>query len=149
MLILLCAAFWPLAAGMLSLVFLVGALRVNVVFVMVFFTVSLGFLLLAGAFWEMGLNDMDLFTKLCQVSQSMQPFNPTLLTHIVAGHWRVLVRDINPWMVLALCTNHGRRRIYVAVACWRSQRLLGEEGDESKGKKRGIILRPKQGRGKI
>ncbi|KAF2158495.1 hypothetical protein M409DRAFT_30995 [Zasmidium cellare ATCC 36951] len=59
-------AFWPLAAGMLSLVFMVGAVRINAVFMMVFFTVGLGFLLLAGAFWEQGLNDAVLFNRLCE-----------------------------------------------------------------------------------
>lgn len=60
-------AFWPLAAGMLSLVFMVGAVRINAVFLMVFFTVALGFLLLAGSFWEMGLNDSVLFYRLMKV----------------------------------------------------------------------------------
>lgn len=53
---------------MLSLLFMVGALRINAVFMMVFFTVGLGFLLLAGAFWEQGLNDAVMFTRLCEVS---------------------------------------------------------------------------------
>ncbi|USW58086.1 Putative acetate transporter GPR1/FUN34/SatP family [Septoria linicola] len=59
-------AFWPLAAGMVSLVFLVGAVRINAVFMMVFFSIALGFLLIAGAFWEQALGDAVLYDRLLQ-----------------------------------------------------------------------------------
>ncbi|KAF7185651.1 Protein alcS [Pseudocercospora fuligena] len=61
-------AFQPLAAGMLSLIFLVGALRVNIVFVLVFFTVSIGFLTLSASFWKMGLGEMVLYERLLEAT---------------------------------------------------------------------------------
>ncbi|KAK4629055.1 hypothetical protein CLAFUW4_07759 [Fulvia fulva] len=59
-------AFLPLAAGMISLIFMVGATRVNFAFVMVFLSAGLGFLLIAGAFWEQGLGDAVMYDRLCQ-----------------------------------------------------------------------------------
>lgn len=60
-------AFWPVAAGMISFVFMIGASRINAVFVMVFLSIGLGFLLLAAAFWEQALGDADMYDTLLQV----------------------------------------------------------------------------------
>ncbi|CAK1358431.1 unnamed protein product [Cercospora beticola] len=59
-------AFWPVAAGMISFVFMIGASRINAVFVMVFLSIGLGFLLLAAAFWEQALGDADMYDTLLQ-----------------------------------------------------------------------------------
>ncbi|KAF7193429.1 Protein alcS [Pseudocercospora fuligena] len=59
-------AFWPMAAGILTLYFMICAVRINAVFFMVFFTIALGFELLAGAFWEFGNGDMDSYNDLLQ-----------------------------------------------------------------------------------
>lgn len=66
---------------MVSLVFLVGAVRINAVFMMVFFSIALGFLLIAGAFWEQALRDAVLYDRLLQVSWSFSTsYSPTQLT---------------------------------------------------------------------
>ena len=56
-----------MAAGILSLYFMICAVRINAVFFMVFFTIALGFELLAGAFWEFGNGDIDSYNDLLQV----------------------------------------------------------------------------------
>ena len=46
-------AFFLLAMAFLSLIYLILALRTNIVFVMIFFTLMPAFSLLAGAYWQM------------------------------------------------------------------------------------------------
>lgn len=52
---------------MISFVFMIGASRINAVFIMVFLSIGLGFLLLAAAFWEQALGDADMYDTLLQV----------------------------------------------------------------------------------
>lgn len=57
-------AFYLIAMGILSFIFLVGSLRVNGVFVIIFTVVTLGFGLGAGAFFSLARANVALGTKL-------------------------------------------------------------------------------------
>lgn len=124
------SAFQPLAAGMLSLVFLVGALRVNIVFVLVFFTVTIGFFTLSASFWKMGLGEMVLYERLLQVSRASINIPWALLTSTLSGDWWLLVRYFASRLVLALRASYGCCRLHVAIASRRSIGLLGETRED-------------------
>jgi succinate-acetate transporter protein len=57
-------AFYLIAMGILSFIFLLGSLRVNGVFVLIFLFVTIGFGLGAGAFFNLGRANVALGTKL-------------------------------------------------------------------------------------
>jgi succinate-acetate transporter protein len=57
-------AFYLIAMGLLSFIFLLGSLRVNGVFVLIFLFVTIGFGLGAGAFFNLGRANVALGTKL-------------------------------------------------------------------------------------
>jgi hypothetical protein len=61
---MLLVAFYLLAMGILSFIFLLGSLRVNGVFVLIFLFVTIGFGLGAGAFFNLGKANVALGTKL-------------------------------------------------------------------------------------
>lgn len=50
-------SFFLLSMGLLCLVYLVAALRTNMIFVIIFFTLVLAFSFLAGSFWQTAQNN--------------------------------------------------------------------------------------------
>lgn len=76
--------FWLLAMGILAIVYLVCALRTNVVFVIIFATLVPALFLLTGAFWvwaEDYAGNTKLAQRLCEVSQ-LQYSSLPLLTRL-------------------------------------------------------------------
>jgi hypothetical protein len=62
------AAFFLLFMGVLSLLYLVCALRTNITFVAIFFGLFMTFVLLAGSYWQFALGHGDIALKLQIVS---------------------------------------------------------------------------------
>lgn len=58
------AAFYPLCLGILSLIFLIGSLRTNLVFVLIFVCATIGFCFAAAAFWFTAQGAMAYGTEL-------------------------------------------------------------------------------------
>jgi hypothetical protein len=60
--------------GVLSLVFLVCPLRTNIALVLIFFTLTATFSVLAGADWQLSQGNVSLALALQKVSSSLIPF---------------------------------------------------------------------------
>lgn len=56
-------AYYPIALCLLSIVFLIGSLRTNVVFVIIFVAASIGFGLGAGGFFHLAEGNLDVGNK--------------------------------------------------------------------------------------
>lgn len=57
-------AFFTLFMGLLCLIYLICALRTNIVFVIIFFTLTLGFAVLSGSYWQAAQGNADISRKL-------------------------------------------------------------------------------------
>ena len=69
-------AFWLLFMGVLSFIFFLCALRTNIVFVMIFFSLTFCFLLITAAFWALAedfTGNAVLAQKLLKVSPPSLP----------------------------------------------------------------------------
>jgi len=63
----------PPVMGLLCLIYLIAALRTNIVFVVIFATLVPAFGLLAGAYWQLAQGNAEMGGKLVIVSDSKPP----------------------------------------------------------------------------
>ena len=67
------SAFWTLFMGVLCFVFMIGALRINVVLVFLLFTLLLAFCFFSGAYWLLAQGRVVVAERLVKVSFSFPP----------------------------------------------------------------------------
>lgn len=68
------AGFFLIACACLNVLYIICATRVNIVFVLIFFTACLGFILAASARWVLAEGNLAVATKLVTVSYRLNNF---------------------------------------------------------------------------
>ena len=98
--------------GLLCLVYLICALRTNIVFLVIFFTLVLAFGFLSGAYWQLAQGNAVLGGKLVVVSESLRTAGPELSTDAFVLGWRCFhFRDLYGRVVDFSRADARRRRL--------------------------------------
>lgn len=110
----LSAAFLFVCMGIMCFIYLICGIRTNIVFEIIFLFLMLGFVLLAGAYWQLAELNASLATKLQVVSFRFKP--PTFMgkhlimnfLSLVAGWWSYPLRRLHGGLVSIFCADAGQ-----------------------------------------
>lgn len=102
--------YFPLAIGLLNVLFMVCATKVNAVFLSLFAGAGLGFFLLTAALWALAAGDPARGATLLVVSRPREDFLyrravPGMLIWVYTGNWRIMVCNCGDRLVSVKSSN--------------------------------------------
>jgi hypothetical protein len=111
-------AFWLLFIGLVTFMFLICSLRINMVFFGIFFFLDVGLCLLTAAYWKAAEGNAVAFENLSKVICPTLKMLYVSADNLGPGYWRLCFRILHARLLPAVCTASGIRAVSSAPPGW-------------------------------